>query len=154
MEVLSNDQIKEVAKRFYLSISENEIIGVRMSKKYKGSVELKVYNARAKEEGIMTVGVNLEHNEILLVSEIGVHASGTFTDFLQKRFKHIVEYRTEDELVKKDCLGTHTDKEKILNKIRGRKIFGANGFIFIDGKFISKSIRDKSTYLVEYIEEI
>lgn len=72
---MTNQERKEIAKRYYLSVSRNEVIGARMSPVSKGDVVLKVYNPTFKTEGNVTIGVRPEFNELLLCVDGGVYGS-------------------------------------------------------------------------------
>lgn len=73
MKNLSNDQMKESAKNWYLSISKNEILNVSMSKKFKSTVSIKVFNPTFKDTGYIWIQFNEVDNCMYLCSEIGVH---------------------------------------------------------------------------------
>ena len=81
MKTLTNEQRKSIAVAYYTSISNNEVLNARMSPKYKGFVSLKVYNPTFKEEGNITIGIRPEFDELLLISEIGIHGTSQISKF-------------------------------------------------------------------------
>lgn len=79
---LTNTQKKQIAEKYYTSVSRNEVLNVRMSKKGQNYVSLKVFNPTFKSTGYITIGFNPECNELLLMSEIGVHGSSEISKFI------------------------------------------------------------------------
>lgn len=82
MKILTNEQRKLIAVKYYTSIASNKVLNARMSSKYKGFVSLKVYNPTFKEKGNITIGIRPEFDEILLMSEIGIHGTSQISKFL------------------------------------------------------------------------
>ena len=80
--IMTNQERKQVAKRYYISVSRNEIISARMSPVSKGDVVLKVYNPVFQTEGNVTIGVRPEFNELLLCVDDRVYGSSTITKYL------------------------------------------------------------------------
>lgn len=78
---MTNEKRKEIAKRYFLSVSNNEVKSCRMSPVRKGDVVLKVYNKIFNSSGSITIGVRPEFNELLLISEIGVHGRSELSKF-------------------------------------------------------------------------
>ena len=72
-------EIKQLAKKYYLSISKNEVIGCRMSK--KGYVLLKVYNPIFKSTGNVNIAVRPQFNELVLIVDGGIYGCGRISDF-------------------------------------------------------------------------
>lgn len=76
---MNTQEIKELAKKYYLSISKNEVISSRMSK--KGYVCLKVYNPIFKSTGNVNIAVRPQFNKLLLIVEGGIYGCGRISDF-------------------------------------------------------------------------
>ena len=79
---MDNQTRKSAAKKYYESVSSNEVRSVRMSGKFKGTVVLKVYNGLFKSTGNVWIAFRPEEDAILLCSEVGTHGCGKLSKFI------------------------------------------------------------------------
>jgi hypothetical protein len=70
---METSKMKELAKNYYLNVSNNEVLNCTMSKKFKNTVSLKVFNPTFKSVGYIWIQFNFTDNSMYLCSEIGVH---------------------------------------------------------------------------------
>lgn len=81
---MTNQEKKEIAKAYYLSVSNNDVLNARMSSKYKGHVTLTVYNRIMKSKGTILVVIRPEFDQISIATEIGIHCSAKLSLFKTK----------------------------------------------------------------------
>lgn len=82
MNLLTNDQRKQVARSYYEAVSANDIMSARMSGKFKGTVVLKVFNPTSNTEGNIWIAFNQKEDIVALCSEIGTHGTGKLSSYL------------------------------------------------------------------------
>lgn len=99
MKTLTNEQRKSIAVDYYTSISNNKVLNARMSPKYKGFVSLRVYNPTFKEEGNITIGIRPEFDELLLMSEIGIHGTSQISKFNKQHLQLWKQITKNQEMV-------------------------------------------------------